>query len=108
MGGTKIITYTLKAKAALVAPGGLLFTKTKGIAAKAGRHGRAEATEVSGQHSSVGCGMTDQFINRSALTENFTVLPNALLNDDRVSGEGLPDGLSAVSRRHGSYRPRYP
>ena len=33
--------------------------------------------------------MTDQFINRSALTENFTVLPNALLNDDRVSGEGL-------------------
>ena len=33
--------------------------------------------------------MTDQFINRSALTENFTVLPNALLNDDRVTGEGL-------------------
>ena len=33
--------------------------------------------------------MTDQFINRSALTENFTVLPNALLNDDRLSGEGL-------------------
>lgn len=33
--------------------------------------------------------MTDQFINRSALTENFTVLPNALLNDDRLTGEGL-------------------
>ena len=33
--------------------------------------------------------MTDQFINRSSLTENFTVLPNALLNDARVSSEGL-------------------
>ena len=33
--------------------------------------------------------MTDQFINRSALTENFTVFPNALLNDDRLTGEGL-------------------
>ena len=33
--------------------------------------------------------MTEQFINRSSLTENFTVLPNALLNDARVSGDGL-------------------
>ena len=47
----------------------------------------AEATRVSA--AQVPVDMTDQFINRSALTENFTVLPNALLNDDRVSGEGL-------------------
>ena len=33
--------------------------------------------------------MTDQLVNRSLLKENFTVLPNALLNDAALSGEGL-------------------
>ena len=93
-------SMALKAKAALVCAvlDGLSFTKTKDIAAKAGRHGRAESNKRYQQHKFQGvCGMTDQFINRSALTENFTVLPNALLNDDRVTGEGLAlDGLFAV------------
>ena len=33
--------------------------------------------------------MTDKLIIRSALTENYTVIPNALLNDTTISGECL-------------------
>ena len=33
--------------------------------------------------------MTDKLIIRSALTENYTVIPNALLNDTEISGECL-------------------
>ena len=33
--------------------------------------------------------MTDKLIIRSALTENYTVIPNALLNDTDISGECL-------------------
>ena len=38
---------------------------------------------------SLGLVMTETFINKSTLQENYSTLPNKLINDDKLSGDGL-------------------
>ena len=33
--------------------------------------------------------MTETFINKSTLQENYSTLPNKLINDEKLSGDGL-------------------